>query len=723
MGEKAGWIVIGTKLDSKQLEKDLNNQRRELKNYEKEAENLLKQKSKAGEDLQSYEKELALIKETTDEMLKQAQTKAEVDNILDLEKRQIDELNKKYSDELVNLKDINSKLEENATKQDLIKTKISETALELNKVKNLENINFSMNKISNNITRIVKKVGRWALAIFGIRGAYMAVRNAINVISQDDKQLKADIDYMKNVFAYALEPVVRKIVELAKQLFIYIGYIIKTWTGKNIFENANKSLQNANSSAKELRKTLTGFDEMNILNENGSVGSAGILPSFDLSSYGGDMPKWVKWIANNKDSMLEIISAIAGALIALKLGGLDPLLMVLGGIMGLGIYQFVSGIIEMIKDPSWEAFGKILQGLGIIIADIGAILLLLGVASGPVGWIIVAVGLLITLIGTITVELNKNRDGIKSVEEATNDLNDAKLALYDAELNYTRAIENEIDANERLSTAIRNTGIDAETLYNQVYEGTRKYEDLSDAEKEVYNAYVNLMKAQGQVKKTADDVNEAKKETTRQTIEEELATAKATGSYDKFKKTVIEAYKKGQISAQEASDYISRAMANMDYETMKVFSKDIPDSIKKGLDPYQYKTKMDKFKAWWNGEIASFNREIKIKWSSTGGQIYIPPYGGTYAKGGIYYPNLPRLASGGIINQPGRGVPYHGATIGERGAEAVVPLTDSQQMALLGETIGKYVTINATIPVYAYNRVVDRKIERIRAEDNFATNR
>ena len=84
-------------------------------------------------------------------------------------------------------------------------------------------------------------------------------------------------------------------------------------------------------------------------------------------------------------------------------------------------------------------------------------------------------------------------------------------------------------------------------------------------------------------------------------------------------------------------------------------------------------------------------------------------------------PNIPYLAKGGIINQPGRGVPI--AKGGENGPEGVIPLTDSQQMALLGEAIGKYVTINATIPVYAYNRMVDRKIERIRAEDNFAVNR
>lgn len=83
---------------------------------------------------------------------------------------------------------------------------------------------------------------------------------------------------------------------------------------------------------------------------------------------------------------------------------------------------------------------------------------------------------------------------------------------------------------------------------------------------------------------------------------------------------------------------------------------------------------------------------------------------------------MPRLAVGGIINQPGRGIPYHGAVIGERGAEAVVPLTDSQQMELLGKTIGKYITLNATIPISVGNRQIAREMRRINAEDSFAYN-
>ena len=93
---------------------------------------------------------------------------------------------------------------------------------------------------------------------------------------------------------------------------------------------------------------------------------------------------------------------------------------------------------------------------------------------------------------------------------------------------------------------------------------------------------------------------------------------------------------------------------------------------------------------------------------------------GGRAKGGVYYP---KLAVGGIINQPGRGVPYHNATIGERGAEAVVPLTDSQQMALLGEAIGKYITINANITNTMNGRVISKELQKIQNDSNFAYNR
>ena len=119
------------------------------------------------------------------------------------------------------------------------------------------------------------------------------------------------------------------------------------------------------------------------------------------------------------------------------------------------------------------------------------------------------------------------------------------------------------------------------------------------------------------------------------------------------------------------------------------------------------------FKNAWNNFINGLKKEVKITYSAEGGGTGAygsgDGGGGFRAKGGIYYP---KLAVGGIINMPGRGVPYHGATIGERGAEAVVPLTDSQQMALIGEAIGKYITINAKIVNSMNGRILNSELQK-----------
>ena len=85
--------------------------------------------------------------------------------------------------------------------------------------------------------------------------------------------------------------------------------------------------------------------------------------------------------------------------------------------------------------------------------------------------------------------------------------------------------------------------------------------------------------------------------------------------------------------------------------------------------------------------------------------------------------NLPRLAKGGIINQPGRGIPVGSAIGGERGQEGVLPLTDSQQMQLLGEAIGRYVTINANITNTMNGRVISRELQKINNTNEFAFNK
>lgn len=267
----------------------------------------------------------------------------------------------------------------------------------------------SLDNVGNSITKIIKKVARWGLAVFGIRSAYLAVRSAMNTITQYDAQLKADIDYMKNAIAFALEPVVRKIVELAQKLMFYIAYIIKAWTGRDIFANANKSLKQANGEAKKLSKTLAGFDEMNVLNDSSSGGGGGVAtPSFDLTAPEDiQPPSWLVWIADNKEIVIAGLLGIAGALIAVKLG--------ISGIMGLGIGIAIAGIImlikdviKFIKDPSWGNFINVLNSLSIALIGVGIAMVAFN-ASNPIGWIMLAIG----AIGLLVTAVVKNWGKIK----------------------------------------------------------------------------------------------------------------------------------------------------------------------------------------------------------------------------------------------------------------------------------------------------------------------
>lgn len=101
---------------------------------------------------------------------------------------------------------------------------------------------------------------------------------------------------------------------------------------------------------------------------------------------------------------------------------------------------------------------------------------------------------------------------------------------------------------------------------------------------------------------------------------------------------------------------------------------------------------------------------------------WVPGIGGKQF--GFNIPQIPKLARGTILNNPGRGVPVAGgrAIAGEAGREAYLPLSDTQLLEELGSTIGKYITINANITNNMNGRVISREIQKIQNDNNFAYN-
>lgn len=472
-------------------------------------------------------------------------------------------------------------------------------------IKGITNTKKDFSDIGNSISGTIKKVGRWAMAVFGVRSAYMAIRNAMNVISANDEQLKADIEYMKTALAYTLEPIVRRVVELAKQLMFYVGYIVKAWTGKDIFANANKGLESANKKAKELKKTTASFDEMNIISDNSSSGSGSVAPSFDLSAP-EDMPvpTWLQWIADNKEVILATLGGIAGGLAAIKLGA--------SGIMGLGIGVLIAGvilliqdIIDLIDDPSWENFVAVLGDIAVVI---GGIMLVMG------NWW----GLLVVIIGLIVKLVAENWDKVK-------------------------AILGEVG--------------------NWIYQKVIK--PVSDFFTNLWNGIVNGVKSA--VKWVKDSFKSV---------------------VDFFSGIISKIVGLFRNIGTKVGDAIGNAF--------KLVVNGVLGALEKIL----------------NAPIKTINKLIDVINKIPGINLKTLP---TF--------NLPKLAVGGIVNNPGKGVPIGGALTGEVSKEGVIPLTNSQAMEELGRTIGQYITINANITNTMNGRVISRELQKVNANSDFAFNR
>ena len=216
-----GWVIVGTKLDSKQLERDLKNAERRLQQYEREAEKLTKAKGKAELDLQPYEEQKRLIQQATDDVLQKAQTEQEVTRQLEIEKTQLEELKTKYSKQINNLDDINKKIKENAKNQGLVTNEIEKTNKKLRQAKGVSSIKDVMENVNKSTSNTIKHVARWALGIFAIESAYGFVRQAMSSLSQYNEQIATDIQYIQFALGSMLQPIIEGLIQLVFSLLTY----------------------------------------------------------------------------------------------------------------------------------------------------------------------------------------------------------------------------------------------------------------------------------------------------------------------------------------------------------------------------------------------------------------------------------------------------------------------------------------------------------------------
>ena len=643
-----GWITIGTKLATDKFDKQVADLEKKIKNEENKSELKLKAKLQAEDELKRHKQAIFEVEKEYERTSKQVE---HLQNIMSKQSSGVSLTPQEFTDlqgskQIIAENDkIGSQLDKMYEKEVKLNNAVDRTSLAYSQIQSnvsgykakiesiklqkqqsqVNEIKKGFDNVGKSVSTSIKHIGRLALGVLSVRSAYLLARQASSTLGQYDEQYATNLEYIRYLIAQTIAPALKYVVNLASTLLSYLNYILNAWFGITLFsKNSAKNFAKAQGSTAQMKKDLqtTTFDEMNVLSDtssNSSGGGGATVPTIDPSEIAGEVPDWLKWLADNKDLILSVMAGVGAGLLAWKLG--------LEGIKALGIGLLIAGIVytiesllEYLKDPSWENFGKIIKGVGIAIIGLGAI-----IGSVPVavaGAIVLIVGTIVKYWEQIKSFLQQGIDWLKGKSEWIHEMfGDGIGDLYDF---------------------IVDTLQDTLNMFDGLFSGI----------KQIFDGIIKIIKGV------------------------------FTGDW------------------KQAWEGLKQVVAGV-FNSLWSIVKYPLNMIISGL----------------NTLIRGANR---IKFNVPD---WVPGIGGKQF--GFNIPQIPKLAKGTILNNPGYGVPVAGgkALAGEAGREAYLPLTDTQLLEELGSTIGKYINLNATIPIYVGNRQIAREIKKINAESDFAFNR
>lgn len=428
-----GYLKIKTKLDNSNIDKGITELEDKIKKIETDNSNLSTEQRGLEEELNKYEKlqqEADIYKQKIKDLeiqrknlfvngalpSSQLPTYQSVISEIEQAKNEQIRLNNEIDKQAPKIERIHNNLNKIKIKQNENNTKIQQFRQKIEQI-NLNKVQKGIDNVGNSIQKSIGRLGKMSMAVIGIRTAFSAVRQAMNTVSQYNPQIAADFEYMRYCISNLLAPAIQGLIKLLYTALSYINAIASAWFGINIFGNASvknfqkmqKSAGGTAKSAKEIQKSLQGFDEMNILqdssNDSSSGGSGASTPSIDLSDMQGEVPNWLKWIIDNKDLILSTIAGIVAGVLGFKMLNLAATLglienHLLGikaigiGVMIAGIILLVQSVISYLNDPSWVNFGKIIISIGVALLGLALIIGSVPLAIGAA--IAIIIGLIVS---------------------------------------------------------------------------------------------------------------------------------------------------------------------------------------------------------------------------------------------------------------------------------------------------------------------------------------
>lgn len=329
-----GSIRIETKIDNSNLDGDIS----ELKNISDEAAKSIESNSKNLEqtinkanrelektqnELREIEAEIAKIQASTDRDLELAATDDQAATLLEMEAMQTENLRRKQEE-------LNAKIKEQKkiidTAKDAQKSLNAEVDKSKDKVKKAGNeaatagkkgvtaakdVTKHTNNFGKSISDGIKKLGKMALAMFGVHAAYSFMQKAANAYLKDNEQISQQIDAMWSVAGQAIGPVIEKIVEWLSIAVAYANAFIKSLTGIDLIAKANaaalKKQAQATGDAAKTSQQLAGFDEINKLSDPSASASTTQATLFKVSVDTSAVDKALDWTRKKIFNLKEYI--------------------------------------------------------------------------------------------------------------------------------------------------------------------------------------------------------------------------------------------------------------------------------------------------------------------------------------------------------------------------------------------------------------------------------
>lgn len=494
----------------------------------------------------------------------------------------------------------------------------------------------------------------------------------------DNLPIKNTFEVITYNLVTIVAPLLEKVALLLLKAFAAINVFTKSWFGVDLFDKAawqseqiKKNFSNITASFDELH----GMDmNPNALNTGFDTGL------WDKDSLiGDDMKKsledFANWSKPFMDGLGKVLSwalehPIQAALVGLAARFFGPMLLKgAGSLIGAGIKKLfggstvanAAGSAGMAAGTKFGSFwsttaGKVIKGgAGAALAIVGNVMVHDGVKNLTKYWDTMSTGEKVirglesagglaastlggALLGSVIPGIGTGigaiigftvgatnailtfgttaPDSILSVEDATQQYNNALISQQQATSNYNEALLNSANAMSQLQQLEEATGLSGKALAEQVDSGALSVDNMTASQLQVYSAYLQSKQAAEQLKQAEEAKKTADEAAIKSSIELALSNADTSKSYDELKDTVIQAWKEGKISTEDARTYFERAMGSMSEDARKTFSEDIPDEIKNGLDEDKYAPFLEKMCNNFKSMMGDLWQSLKKGWTN-----------------------------------------------------------------------------------------------------------